>query len=169
MGGAFLDNIQAKLFLNEKDLVVKEIPKEKEYYTFVQEYIAKGYKQIIVPSDILVELLKYIFLSRDKSNIIAIEFLEEDEDFQEEINALIHKVNNEDRGYFVSLLDKIDYVAQEQTAEIKKIRFKYRIDSELIDISISINGLLNYRNSTIVTNELKEISQFILDRVGWLI
>ncbi|MEQ7258908.1 hypothetical protein ABQD63_04245 [Lactococcus garvieae] len=164
-----MENIQAKFFLNEKKLVVKEIPRKKEYYTFVQEHIVKGYRQIIIPSDILVELLKYIFLNRDKSSIIAIEFLEEDEEFQKEINALIKKVNNEDRGYLVSLLDKIDYVAQEQTAEIKKIRYKYRIDSELIDISISINGLVNYRNSTVVTKELKKVSQFILDRMGWLI
>lgn len=164
-----MDTIQAKLFLKEKKLITKEIPKSKEYYTFVQEYISKGYKQIIIPSDILIELLKYIFLNREKSKIIKIEFLEEDIEFQQEIDLLIHKINNEDRAYFISLLDSIDYVAQEQTAEIKKIRFKYRIDSELIDISISINGLLNYGNSAYVNEEINEISQFIMNRMGWIV
>ncbi|WP_282799283.1 hypothetical protein ABVR74_02880 [Lactococcus lactis subsp. lactis] len=161
--------VQAKLFLNKEKLVAIEIPEEKKYYSFIQEYIQKGYRQIIIPSDILVELLKYIFLKKENSKIIDIEFLEEDEKFQEEIDNLIHKTNNEDRGYFVSLLDHINYVAQDKTVEIKKVRFKYRVDGKLIDISISINGLLNYKNNTNVSNEIKNISQFILDRMGWII
>lgn len=156
-----------KLFFNRDYNVYSfEINQSNNYYKDVRQKFDNGYRPIIVSSDLMIDLLKKYF-KEEKANIVNIELLEEDYDYQEELNGIIRSLKT-DRDYFIDLVEELSFLSETNNIEIKRLRFKYRKDKELIDISISLNGLLNYSDNQATKEELKGIKDVISEYLKWL-
>lgn len=155
---------QGKIFLDKSKnkIIMKPVP-NVDYYTFVRMSLSKGLKQVILPSDILLNVMMYLF-KKKKAKIVRIEFLEEDEEYNALIAKLIESVNR-DRDYFIDLMEELNYLSGNQTVEIKCIRMKYRENDILNDISLSVNGLINYGESKNSLKQIDEINDYIWNQM----
>ncbi|MCH5423565.1 hypothetical protein V6S63_00135 [Lactococcus lactis] len=159
---------QYKIFLKNSHLCLKKNI-GNDYYSFIQGLSGDGYKQIILPSNVLLDLMKNIFKTK-KANIKDIDLLEDDDAYNDKIDKLILETLD-DRDNFVELIEELRYLSSDQNIEIRKIRFSYRNDNKLIDISLSINGLIEvlYGESTEVEKQLDVMIEFIWNRMkSWL-
>lgn len=156
-----------KLFFN-RDYRVDffEIDQSNNYYKSVREKVDNGYKPIIVSSDLMIDILKKYFKEK-KANVVNIELLQEDHNYQEQINKLISSLKT-NRDYFIDLVEELSFLSETNNNEIRRLRFKYRKGEELIDISISLNGLLNYSDNQATKEELKGITAAISGYLEWL-
>lgn len=128
-----------KLFRNISDgqieNVVYNIGKEN-YYDLIKREQVRGFCQCIITSDIMISLSEY-FLIFNNCDIISIEFSDDDEDLEQEISVIIRNLK-ENKAYWVSLKDKLEYL-KEDSINIKKIDYK-KIDTGEI-FSIYVNGI----------------------------
>lgn len=156
-----------KIFFNkEYHVELFEIEQSNNYYKSVREKIDSGYRPIIVSSDIMINILKKYFTEK-KADIVKIELLEDDPDYQEDINRIIRTLKS-NRDYFVNLVEEISFLSENDNVEIKCLRFKYRRDQELVDISVTLNGSLNYSNNQATKEELYGIKDIISKYLEWL-
>lgn len=159
---------QGKIFLdkNNRKIVMKIVP-NGDYYSFVRESLVNGLKQVILPSDVLISTMQYLF-KKKKAEIVHIEFLEEDDEYNLLILKLIDAVKD-NRDYFIDLMEELNYLSGNQTAEIKCIRMKYRENGILNDISLSVNGLINFGENLDVNRQIEELNQYIWEKMHtWL-
>lgn len=159
---------QYKIFLKSSHLCLKKNI-GNDYYSFLQELSAEGYKQIILPSNVLLDLMKNIFKSK-KGIIKEIELLEDDDAYNDKIDKLLLETQ-EDRDNFVELFEELRYLSSDQNIEIRKIRFCYRNNGKLIELTLSINGLIEvlYGEAANVEDELEKMLKFIWDRMkNWV-
>lgn len=151
---------QSKFFvdIDSNTLFYFPVPKNKDYYSFIKDKIQEGFRQVIITSDIMIEYLVFAF-SKRKASLVEVELLEDDPDYQNEINNDISAVNG-NRDLFVNLVEELKYLSDEKTAEIKLIKIKYRENSKPVVLSISINGLITHSSneeSIKGINDLKKI------------
>ncbi|MGB4589490.1 MAG: hypothetical protein WBI17_09710 [Clostridiaceae bacterium] len=159
--------INGKIFYNkEYDIDLFEIEKYGNYYNKVREKIDIGYKPIIVSSDLMINILKKYFTEK-KADIVKIELLEEDIEYQEHINKMIRTLKS-NRDYFIDLIEEISFLSDNDNVEIRCLRFKYTREQELIDISVSLNGSLNYTNNQTTKKELDGLKGIISKYLKWL-
>lgn len=159
---------QYKIFLRSGRICLEKNI-SKDYYSFIQRLSVEGYKQIILPSNVLLDLMKNIYKNK-KGTIKDIALLEDDDAYNHKIDELILETQN-DRDNFVELFEELRYLSSDQNIEIRKIRFSYRNNGKLIDLSISINGLIEvlYGEKLEVETELDVMMEFIWDRMkNWL-
>lgn len=141
-----MDYIQSKLFLNSDNSVVDlKVKSSDNYYDTLRKKVDSGYTPIIIPSDFMVTILKKFFSTR-KARIVKIELLEEDTIYTEKLDKLIESLIDS-RDNFVYLIDELAFLSEKSNVEIKKIRFKFR-EKELVDISLSVNGMLSYTKNS---------------------
>ena len=133
----------AKLFIDKNENKMVKImysPSQDEYYKIVKEGCTKGYKQIILTSNIMATILKDYFY-KCHVEILNIEFMEEDESLKQEINSILTNIS-EDRAHFAELINTINFLSKESSIDIKKIEMKYKnIENKSIRISIQVNGI----------------------------
>ena len=112
-----------------------------DYYKFIEEQANKGYIQIIVNSQLMLKLLSYYFVDKG-FNVESIDLMEEDDCFNESYKGLIEIANN-NRAYFIKLIERLNFLFNEDCIEIFKISLKKR-DEELGSryISIQSNGIV---------------------------
>ena len=81
-----MEMFQGKLFQNNKEITIKEydVKKIHDYYKFVQENHNLGYSQVVITTEIMLNLIEYYFVKR-KFNIIMFEFIDEDLELEAEI------------------------------------------------------------------------------------
>ena len=60
-----------------------------EYYDFLKKCHINGFRQIIITSEIMIKFIDYFVLDFNYE-IYSIEFMEDDKDLSEEINALLN-------------------------------------------------------------------------------
>lgn len=153
---------QSKLFIDDKkEIATVSIKQSDNYYSNLRKYVNKGYKQIIVPSDVMIKVLK-IYFKEKVARILSIELLEEDSDYSIQLDKIINSIEA-NRDYFVDLIEELNYLAEKSTIEIKSVRFKYRIESRPVDITISVNGILTYNESEISIKEIDNLNSLIID------
>lgn len=152
-----MDFDQSKFFINIESNKLSHfpVPKNKEYYAFVKDKIKGDFSQIIISSDIMIKLLTFAF-SKRKAKIVEIELLEDDPDYQSQLNTYISKANN-NRDLFIDLVDELKYLSDERTAELRLLQVKYRVNEIPVVISITVNGLITY---SLNEESKKEISTF---------
>lgn len=156
--------VKAKLYIDKvKKVKVIPIKLNDNYYTDLRNYVNEGYKQIIVPSDAMIGILKKYFKERI-ARIHTIELLEEDSDYTYQLNQILESIED-NRDYFVDLIEELSYLSEKSTVEIKSIRFKYRLEDKPVDISISVNGILTYSENTITIKEIDNLKQDIIDLI----
>ena len=138
---------------------------DKEYYSFLKIYRDKGYHQIILTSDLILSILSYYFIKR-KMHISEIAFFEDDENLNREISALITECN-EDRAVYFELQNKLNFLFDNESIEIKRIELtgEYGISDNLRAIFFQANGIVGI-DKEIYNEEIYRISEFIEVRIN---
>ena len=95
-----------------------------EYYSFIKSCKNEGYRQIIISSEIFIKLIEY-FVVRLGFSIVKIEFMEEDNEFLENIDILISNMEK-DRAFYSKLQDQLKSISEKSSVEIKRVTFKRR-------------------------------------------
>lgn len=113
----------------------------EEYYSFLKKCHKNGYRQIIITSEIMVQLLKYFTLEENLS-VYQLELAEDDEFLQEEVSDLINKVL-ENGTYFIRLVERLNFLSEKSSIDIQRVYFKGR-DSKNIAINfyLQCNGII---------------------------
>lgn len=146
-----------KFFL--KDNHIKAIPysNQCDYYKFVQEYSRNGYFQVVMTSSIMLEILKKYFIER-KFNIVNVEFMEEDRDLIEDISAILKEIRS-DRGNFLTLVEKLKFLNESTSVEIKKIELSNYREKIGTYLYLQVNGIygIDSNNYDIEENYIKSI------------
>ena len=86
-----MKSIYTKLFLdklNNEIIHIKYSPKINDYYDIVRENHKKGYRQIIITSKIMTDIMKYYFYNKS-FRISSIEFMEENKDLKDDIYKIL--------------------------------------------------------------------------------
>lgn len=140
-----------KLFQDKNnEIIVVEYSEidQRNYFKFVKTQFEKGLRQIIITSELMLELLKIFFIDYN-FKIIDICFAEEDEELNGEIVKILEKVEK-DRGYFVKLLEKLECIADNSSIDIENIELKStkKIDEKYLTFFIRVNGILSLEDST---------------------
>lgn len=160
--------VQRKLFINSlnEGLIMKTVP-DGDYYAFVCKEMKSGLSQIVISSDIMVEILKFFFIEK-KAKIVEIDFLEDDKSYKDQFSKLVNEANN-DRAYFFKLLEELSFLSMQKTIDIKSIRLKFRKNELPIDIMISVNGLITIGENLEAQSELDFLNDFIWENVkSWI-
>lgn len=150
-----------KLFVSADNNTLKsfEYSIGGDYYSFVKDICLKGYKQVIITSDLMIPVLKEYFLVK-KFKINDLQFMIEDTQLQQEIKHLLDKISI-DRAYFNELLDKVTFLSEESTIDIRKIELSGRYPTgKAVRISLQVNGIIGISEGALDT-ELPELLMLI--------
>lgn len=151
-----------KLFNNKTNKVeaIKR-PLNKDYYEFVREMQHSDFNQIIITSDIMIQIIK-VFFTKHNAEIIEIELLEQYKEHNDYINTLIEDLLK-DRAKIVELLESLKSFHESSVIDIKKINIKLREDGEIYKFYLYINGILE-TSSNEITEKYNEIICSIVER-----
>lgn len=125
-----------------------------EYYVFLKEHHDKGYKQIIITSELMSGLMRF-FCQEKNLSVYEIDLMEDDEDLDAELNDILQKMES-NRAYFGRLLDKLHFLSEQSSIEINRINFKGRHDGKPVRFFIQANGIIG-----IIPNSFDEIARQI--------
>lgn len=141
MGGVGMKNIKLKLFQLHSKIETVIYDETVEYYAFLEKQYCKGYRQIIIPSLLMVKMIKEFSAIYDLK-VYNIEFTEDDEDLSEEVNRLIFSIQS-NPVYVCLLTDKLEFLSNDSSIDISRISFKGKMkDSLPIDLKIQSNGIV---------------------------
>jgi len=134
--------------------------KNIEYYEYVKQYHQSGYHQLILTSDLILNLVSYYFLERHLS-ISKIEFLEDDNALNEKIGILIKNCQI-DRGYFAELINELNFISEETSIDIKRVNLINQFDNKKPPKSLffQVNGIVG-----VDTENYQEELKSIIDRL----
>ena len=128
-----------------------------EYYSFLRECRKRELHQIIITSEIMIEIIKNAYYLK-KCKAYKIELMEEDCDAELQINALIKSIDT-NPYQFAELLDFLNLIAEKSSVEIKKIYLK-SFDKDKQDMFfIQSNGLIGINGESYenISNETLQI------------
>ncbi|MGG5306926.1 hypothetical protein IGK38_001591 [Enterococcus pernyi] len=154
-----MDYKRYKLFKSQVNNSINAIEINGDYYPFVRSKLDEGYSQIVISSAIMLDILEKMFISK-QAKILAIELIEEDDQYEQQIKQLIDSTGK-DRAYFYNLMKELSFLSENESIEIKSIRFKYRVEGKLIDIKLSVNGLINAGENEIIKKEISFLEEII--------
>lgn len=129
-----------------------------EYYTFLKKCHDDGYRQIIITSEIMVQLIKDFVLKKELS-VYEIEFVEEDNDLKNEISELLMEVQH-DKKFFSELIEKLNFLSEKSSIDIQRIYFKGRSSDKIaISLYIQSNGIIGIDsgNYDVVSREISNL------------
>ncbi|WP_426348678.1 hypothetical protein ACPWSR_13100 [Alloiococcus sp. CFN-8] len=151
-----------KLFTKYYDAGNKEIinigynPEDyTDYYSFVKTQHVLGYRQVILTSEIMIELVKYYFLER-KFKVVSIDLMEEDSHLSSDLEYIIEKTTC-DRAYFANLIKHLDFISEKSSIDIKKIELAGKENNNYIKTFFQVNGIVGVSRDE-YNNELSKIS-----------
>lgn len=154
---------KAKLFwkVNDNPKTIFCIPydDEQEYYTFLKKCHSDGYRQIILTSEIMVNLIEHFVLEKGLS-IYQLEFMEEDEDLKFEVRNLLTAVS-ENIAYFSKLIDKLNFLSEKSSIDIQRVYFKGRNNKEeAVNFFLQSNGIIGVdnKNYSIISQEVSTLT-----------
>lgn len=135
---------KAKLFLkkeNSEEIIESVLYDDNvEYYTFLRECKAKGYSQVIVTTEIMMRILRE-FVIKKGFLVYRIEFAEEDCELENEIKNLLKNIET-NPAYFADLLDKIKFLSEQSSIDIRKVYIKEKYNEEFApNFYIQSNGI----------------------------
>lgn len=148
-----MKHITKKFLIKGEKIYLKDIA--NNYFDFIRKERKLGYRQIIISSDILINLL-FSKAQNDGALIKKIEIQRDDNDVQEYLDSLVEKANlKKDYLNLLIFLKPIDF---SDSIEIKAVKYSYRRE-KLIEVEVSNNGIvqMNERND----NESNSLIKFI--------
>lgn len=112
-----------------------------EYYTFLRECKGKGYRQVIVTSEIMLQVIRKACLGKGYS-VYKMEFAEEDSELEQEIRNLIH-LTTENPAYFGDLVGKIKFLSEQSSIDLRRVYIKGRYEGSYTPVFfLQSNGIL---------------------------
>lgn len=136
--------IKRKLFWrsthNHKSVYVKTWNEvDLDYYAFIKSIANEGFHQIAVNAEMMVGLVSLIAENSNWS-ISNIDMMEEDDELNEELQALIKRTKS-NRGTYITLIDTLKELVEESSLEIKRIYIEAKFNDVYEDLFVQINGL----------------------------
>ena len=136
-----MKSIKWKLFRNNEKIVAVFYDDSDNYYSFLEQQYHAGNRQIIIPSSLIVRMLKE-FSTRYSLQVYRIELTEDDESLYKEIDSLITSIES-NPAYVCMLSDRLDFLSNESSIDINRISFKGKTsDNYPIDLKIQSNGII---------------------------
>lgn len=111
-----------------------------EYYDFLKKFHDKGYKQIIITSELMSDLMRF-FCQEKNLSVYKIVLMEDDEDLDAELKDILQKMEL-DRSYFERLLNEIRFLSEQSSIDINRIYFKGRYNGVAVRFFIQANGII---------------------------
>lgn len=163
-GGESMIFSKAKLFrkteVSQEMICAVEYDDNMEYYTFLRNARTEGYRQIIVTSEVMIQLIRMACMDKGYS-VYKIEFAEEDLDLEQEMNFLIQKASV-NSACLADLIDKIKFLAEQSSIDIRKIYIKgaYNGAAFAPNFFVQSNGIIGV-NKESYDSLSKEISTVV--------
>ncbi|MDY2528758.1 hypothetical protein SOP56_02655 [Weissella confusa] len=156
-----MENISVKVFKKDDGYFPMPISLEN-YYEQIKNYKSEGYSQVILTADVLLEVLKQAFVSHD-AKIMNIELLDDQDVYQEELNALIDKVS-ENRDMFIVLFDDLADLNHSDSIELREIKLLIRKDEVANIVSVANNGYIHGEGNLSIIDSLNAAISSALGR-----
>ena len=102
-----------------KHVVCQKYSDDEEYYSFLKKQYDIGYRQIIISSEVMIQLIKE-FVMNFGLRVYRIEFMEADSSLTNEIEVLLDHMK-EYPILFVTLLEKLNFLAETTSIDIGRI------------------------------------------------
>lgn len=135
-----------------------------EYYTFLRKCNEDGYKQVIISSEIMIQLIREACLGKGYK-ITKIEFVEEDAELEEEIQVIL-QLMGENSAYFSDLVDKLKFLAERSSIDIKRVYIKGSYTQDYSDFYfLQSNGIIGINKesySTIAPDISTSIERYLI-------
>ena len=154
----FWKNIQ-----DSKECFVEEWQETTEdYYSFVRRQTLQKHHQVAVTSDMMLELISEV-ATDPKINISKIEMLEENSEDEAFVNKLIND-SKTNRLLLINLIEKLRYLSEDSSVEIKRAYFVEKTDNDLNNIVfVQVNGLIGFNKQSRVIDHLMNIVKRHID------
>lgn len=152
---------EAKIFkdTSNKLTFVNYNPDTDDYFNFIAEqYNKRQLNQVIITSNIMIILI-FSLVDKYKFCLERVEFMNDDDTLDNEIQNLVNNINNEEN--FIFLLHKLQLLSYEQSIDILKVHLKKRYEHKSTQIKIQANGIFFIDKSN-----FDKYSQKILDIVS---
>ena len=112
--------------------------------------------QVAVTSDMMLELISAV-ATDPKINISKIEMLEENSEDEDFVNKLIDD-SKTNRLLLINLMEKLRYLSEDSSIEIKRVYFVEKTDNDLNNIIfVQVNGLIGFNKQSRVIDHLMNI------------
>ena len=137
---------KAKLFRFKKDqnerITCISYDDNKEYYSFLREYRSKGYRQVIITTEIMIKIIETSVFN-DNLYVYKIELAEEDEELEKEIDQLLTKTRH-NSSYFALLLEKIRFLSERSSIDLFRVYVKnqYQENTSCLNFFLQSNGII---------------------------
>ena len=144
-GGVEMVSKKAKLFWkneNDREIINSVFYDDSvEYYTFLRKCKSEGYRQVIVTTEIMIQLLRVSVIKKGFV-IYKIEFAEEDCELENEIKNLLRNIEN-NPACFGDLINKIKFLSEQSSIDIRRVYIKGKYNGKFTpNFYIQSNGIL---------------------------
>lgn len=131
-----------KMAENKKEIFIVEWEeKNQEYYAFIRQKIEDGYHQISITAEMMLDLIT-IIAQNNEIYVNKIEMMEENTEVEDELNTLVENCKR-NRGILLNLIERLRYLVDESSIEIKRIYFvEKNKENETKIIFLQVNGII---------------------------
>ena len=124
-----------------KHVVCQKYSDDEEYYSFLKKQYDIGYRQIIISSEVMIELIKE-FVINFGLRVYRIEFMEADSSLTNEIEVLLEHMK-ERPILFATLLEKLNFLAETTSIDIGRIDTSGRLENNIaLNMFVQSNGII---------------------------
>lgn len=157
-----------KVFQKEKDIVAIEYTMEdqKNYFNFVKSQTKQDMRQVIITSEIMLEILEKSILKKNICKINSIKFAEEDSELDEEVNLYIKDINK-DKNNLEKLLSKLECISSSSSIDIEEIEIivNEKENDKFIKVKIWVNGIIEIEANDSRENRINYILEVIKSKL----
>lgn len=151
-----------KLFRNQENNIVGinySNRDQQQYFSFIKEQQEKGFYQVIITSRLMLKILEKYFLEYNYK-IEDLRFEEDDEEVEKQKNYILDEIEN-DRGYFIKLVDKLKFLSKNLSIDIYEMSLTSL--KTYGNIKIKVNGIIN--TDDIKFDEIENICEIIKENI----
>lgn len=113
---------------------------DHDYYSFVRDKRDLDYHQVIITSEMMIDILDYYFMARHAS-ISSIELMESDAQLEQKIQEILLKMDV-DRAYYSKLITLLNFIKEKFSIDLKKINIKNKNEDDQFRLYVKVNGLV---------------------------
>ena len=103
----------------EKHVFSISFDDDEEYYSFLKKQFDMGFRQIIISSEVMIQLIKECVINHCL-RLYNVEFAEEDASLSEDIKLLLDEISVRP-VLFNTLIEKLHFLAETSSIDISRI------------------------------------------------
>lgn len=144
-----------------KHVVCQKYSDDEEYYSFLKKQYDIGYRQIIISSEVMIQLIKE-FVMNFGLRVYRIEFMEADSSLTNEIEVLLDHMK-EQPILFAALLEKLNFLAETTSIDISRIYTSGKSENNIaLNMFVQSNGIIGINDNA--ENELLQRTCTLIER-----